>query len=390
MRIALMLACLLYTVSSGSVELPGTVDRTGQWTMLSPARAGLQADSWALLDRALAGDEFPGITSVLVAREGYLIYERYRDDEIDQPAAEILRDTRSATKTVTGMLIGIAIAQGHLGSVDDAVLPLFKDLAPHGHPDQRKAAISLKDLLTMSSLLECNDDNPYSSGNEERMYVTEHWARFVLDLPIKGFAPWMTKPQDSPYGRSFSYCTAGVYLLGAAIEKASGQALADFAAEHLERPLGINQVRWNRSPEGIGIGGGGTRYSSRDLLKLAELLRLGGRWGDRQLIPEAWVAQTLSVHLDARDDAGYGYLIWRISFPAGDDVHPVWAMTGNGGNYVLVDPQTDSVTVITSTAYNQRHAHPNTQRMYAELLLPVLRELAARAGEGDEEASRKH
>ncbi len=365
-----LLICLL-SFSAHAATLPEPVDRSGAWTLLTPEQSGVAAEQWAPLRQALDGEEYPGISSVLVARDGHLLYERYRDTDADGDSVALLRDTRSATKTVTGMLVGIAFDQGLFGAVDDPIMPLFADHRA-ANPDPRKAQTSFADLLTMSSLLECNDDNPYSSGNEERMYVTEDWTGFVLDLPIKGFAPWMSKPEDSPYGRSFSYCTAGVYLLGAAVQRVVGENLAEFAAKHLEGPLGIETVRWNQSPLGVGVGGGGTRYRSRDLLRLGELLRLGGRWGEQQVISAKWVEQTLSVQVNARDDADYGYLIWRFNYTVDDQQHRVWAMSGNGGNYVYIHPQSGSVAVITSTAYNQRYAHPNTQKMFAEMVLPVL------------------
>ena len=367
MRNAVMIFGLSLALGLPAAELPQPVDRTGHWSLLDAKDAGLADGSWQPLDQALDSEDYPGISSVLVAHDGYLIYERYREGD-----AEELRDTRSATKTVTAMLVGIAMAQELLGKPDDPVMPLFDDHRRLLHPDPRKDATSFKDLLTMSSLLDCNDDNPYSRGNEERMYVREDWTGFVLDLPIKGFAPWMTRPEDSPYGRSFSYCTAGAYLLGAAIERASGKSLAAFAAAYLERPLGIQSVRWNQSPLGVGIGGGGTRYRSRDLLKLGELLRLQGRWGDHQILPSHWARAMLTVQLEAREDAQYGYLIWRFDYPQKGRSHPVWAMSGNGGNYVFIDPATNSVAVVTSSAYNQRYAHPNSQRIYAEKVLPEL------------------
>ncbi|MFC5489129.1 hypothetical protein [Dokdonella soli] len=131
-------------------------------------------------------------------------------------------------------------------------------------------------------------------------------------------------------------------------------------------------MKWNFAPDGIAMGGGGTRYRSRDLAKLGELVVDGGRWHDRQLISKAWIAAATTPHAKARDDAEYGYLLWRLHFPLHGRDTPVWAMSGNGGNYVFMLPEQQLVAVVTSTAYNQRYAHPQSQEIFRDFILMAL------------------
>src|SRR5690606_33282257 len=208
MRLPLLATLLL-------LLLPATVPaKPPAWRLEPAADHGIDPAALAGMERAIAAGEFGQVTSVLVARDGVLVYERY----FDEGGAEARRDTRSATKTVAGMLAGIAQAEGRMRA-DAPVLPLLRR-PPPANPDPRKDAITAVDLMTMSSLLECDDWNQWSRGNEERMYLVEDWVGFYLDLPIQGFPAWMERPEDSPYGRSFRYCTAGVTTLGAAIQAA--------------------------------------------------------------------------------------------------------------------------------------------------------------------------
>ncbi|MFC4765452.1 serine hydrolase domain-containing protein [Dyella koreensis] len=338
------------------------------WVVADARTTHWDVARFAALEGKLADKTYKGITSILVVQDGKLVYEGY----FNGGSAEQLNDIRSASKSVTSWLVGAAIDRGLIPSVQAKVYSYFPDKQPVQHPDARKQAITLEDLLTMSSMWECDDENQFSSGNEERMYVSEDWLQFALDLPIKGFAPWMTKPADSPHGRAFSYCTAGAFTAGAVVERATHKPLSAFAAEVLEKPLGITQSHWNTSPLGIGMGGGGTRYRSRDLAKLGELALDDGRWKGRQIVSADWVHHMLTVHAQARDDADYGYLWWCFRFPVKGVDQPAWAMSGNGGNYVFVMPSQRLVAVVTSTAYNQRYAHPQTQEIFRDYILKAL------------------
>ncbi|HEX3679858.1 MAG TPA: serine hydrolase domain-containing protein [Galbitalea sp.] len=146
------------------------------------ARALVDAAAATALDRAIASGEFKQVTSVAVLQHNALIFEGYYGAATDTT----LHNTRSATKTITGALVGAAIERGYLKGDSAEILPFLADRQPLEHFDVRKARITVADLLTMSSPVECDDNNSFFAGNEERMYLVEDWPRFFLNLPIRG------------------------------------------------------------------------------------------------------------------------------------------------------------------------------------------------------------
>ena len=336
---------------------------------LSSATVAGAAENPAFSDltAAVRAGRYHEVTSVLVAQGEQLLYEKY----FDAGGAQALRNTRSATKTVTGMLVGAAIDRGLL-RLDAPVLGFLKDREPLEHPDPRKAAITVEDFLTMSSLLECDDENEYSRGNEERMYLVEDWVKFTLDLPIRGFPAWKPKPADSPYRRAWSYCTAGVTTLGAVLERSTHQPVADFANQVLFGPLGIHDLAWAFQPLGTAMTGGGLQLRSADLLKLGQLYLNGGRWHGRQLLTEAWVRRSLAPHANAREGTDYGYLWWLESFPVGARRVASCGMYGTGGNKIYLLPELQAVVVVTTTNFRVAGAGKLTDELLSSLIIPAL------------------
>jgi CubicO group peptidase (beta-lactamase class C family) len=288
----------------------------GGWPTASGAESGLSDARLHSLDAAIRSGEFKKIGSVVIARHGKLAYESYFDGD-----AATLRDTRSATKSITDVLIGIAIDEHKLSGVDAKVLALLPERARRmQNPDPRKSAITVGDFLTMSSPLECDDWNEFSRGNEERMYPVEDWAQFILDLPIHGRIRIGDKPETFPYGRFFSYCTGGVFTLSEVLEKATGERTDRYAHEKLFQPLGIANVEWVYSPMNVPQTGGGLRLTSRDLLKIAQLYLNGGQWQGKRIVSEMWVRDSTRPHARIDETTEYGYLWWLKSFKSGEKV----------------------------------------------------------------------
>jgi CubicO group peptidase (beta-lactamase class C family) len=338
------------------------------WSTASAADTALSDSRLHAVDAAIRSGEFKKIGSVLIARHGKLIYEAYFDGD-----AATLRDTRSATKSITDVLIGIAIDEHKLSGVDAKVLALLPEHASKiENPDPRKAAITVEDLLTMSSPLECDDWNDASRGNEERMYLVEDWTQFILDLPIRGRMRVGEQAETPPYGRYFSYCTGGVFTLSEVIGKATGARTDLYARDKLFRPLGITNVEWVYSPLNIPQTGGGLRLTSRDLLKIAQLYLNGGGWQGTRIVSQDWVHKSTQPHAQIDEATEYGYLWWLKSFKSGEKSYPAFFMSGNGGNKIVAIPSLDMAVVITSTNYNTHGMHEQTEKILTDYVLAAV------------------
>jgi CubicO group peptidase (beta-lactamase class C family) len=364
--LVVLLAAGRCTVTAQSSSSPES--RNDGLITAAPESVGVAAKPLHDMDAAVRAGEFKKIGSVLVARHGKLVFEDYFDGD-----AGTLRDTRSATKSITDMLVGIAISERKLSSVDARVLALLPERARKMQdPDPRKEKITVEDFLTMSSPLECDDWNDASRGNEERMYLVEDWAQFILDLPVRGRMHVGEQADPPKYGRYFSYCTGGVFTLSEVLQKATGERTDRYAQEKLFGPLGISDTKWVYSPLNVPQTGGGLRLSSRDLVKIAELYRSGGRWQGKSIVDEAWVKASTEAHAQIDDQTEYGYLWWLKSFQSGGKGYPAFFMSGNGGNKVAVFPGLDLTVVITSTNYGTRGMHEQTEKLLTDYILPAV------------------
>src|SRR5690606_34349406 len=319
------------------------------------------------LTEQIKQNEFKKMTSVLVGHKGKIVYQHY----FNQGGKNFKNDMRSASKSLTSLAIGLAIQDGLIKDVKQTVLPYFKDKMPIKNPDPRKSDITIEDLLTMSSLLECDDWNSASRGQEERMYIIEDWSKFILDLPIRGTAPWKKSPANSKYGRAAYYCTGGVQVLADIVERVSKQKMSDYLQTKLFKPLGIQAPEFSFTSMGITNGGGGMQMTSRDWLKIGQLMMNHGNYNNQSIINAEWInaSFTRRAVIEESQKIEYGYLWWIYNFEVGGQTITAFAAAGNGGNYMFMLPKLNAQVVITSTAYNTNYMHQQSLRILTEHII---------------------
>lgn len=302
---------------------------------------------------------FKKISSIIVIKSGKLLIEEYFNGE----TRATLHDVRSVGKSFASTLAGIAIHEHYLRS-EDQPLKEFYDLHGFKNYSPAKENVTLKDLLTMSSVFDGNDEDDRSPGNEENMYPTADWVKFALDLPARA----------NTMGKEWHYFTAGVILLGDILQKMVPGGLEQYAKDKLFTPLGIANYQWQYTPQKIPNTAGGIQMNVLDFAKYGQLYKNKGKWGSTQVIPAAWVDRTFTrqLQIGSRNQEYYGYLFWNKSFPVKDKLYEAFYCAGNGGNYIIVFKDQPLVIVITATAYGQSYAHPQVAKMIAEYILPAV------------------
>jgi len=331
------------------VYLPPVQANDG-WPTASLAEVGLKQAPLSqlagqILKANLEENSLP-IQSLLIARHGKLALEEY----FYGFSRERPHDTRSAGKTWATVLVGVARQHGASLSPETAVYPLFSQYKPFAHWDERKAKLTLLDLMTMTSGFACDDSNDNSPGQEDRMQSqTEQpdWYKYTLDLPMA----------NDPGGDKGVYCSADINLVGAVVRQATGKWLPDLFQQDFAQPLQINEYHLNLMPTGEAYMGGGLYMRPRDLLKLGQLYANGGAWNGKQVIDKGWVQQSTRRWSNLSDPLGmdhqYGFA-WHIyHFNLGGKVYRMYFAGGNGGQLVMVFPELDMVVSYNGGAYGE-------------------------------------
>ena len=287
------------------------------------------------------------IQSVIVARDGQVLLERYFRDR----RAGDLSNVHSVTKSVLATLTGIAIGNG-LVSTETTLRDVFAGELVGEPAAEGKAGITVEHLLTMTAGLDADSPNDI----DEIADRGESW----LDGPLS--APLRAEP-----GTTFIYNNGAAHVLGVLLARATRTPLARFAEERLFRPLGIDEYRWPTDPDGNALGYGHLELRPRDLLALGQLYLDAGR----DVLPADFVRAATTAHSPGGppEAVPYGYLWWLTD----DAGFPSFFAGGYGGQYVTVVPDLALVVVTTGDVDVFTETSRNLRRLVSEVVIPALR-----------------
>lgn len=343
---------------------------TDGWQMTTPPAVGLDAKVLADFDADIGEGRYGYVDSMLVIRQGKIAFERYygydygeiyrREASTRGPLVvgdltgpynyfndwwhpyyqdSTLHTMQSVTKSVTSVVVGIAVGRGEFPDLDTPVLEFFEQ-GSVANVDERKERMTIRHLLTMSTGFDWNEDVPYIDPENTWSALQEasDWVQFTIDRPM----------QREP-GEAFKYNSGATLILGHLFNLATGRDLEEYAVEHLFGPLGIDEYFWKRTPYGRADAQEGLYVSSRDIAKIAYLMLRQGRWENDQVLSEDWVKDSTDASIPVTEDRSweYGYKWWLIHYEFNGEDRVAFAGLGFGGQLPIVLPELDLVLVVT-------------------------------------------
>lgn len=310
---------LAFVLASGA---PLVAAQVVEAAAVPPAQAELDKSAFADVDRALS-EGLEDVQSVVVLQRGRVVYQFYRDGTSDRP-----RLVASVTKSALSTLVGIALGQGKLASLDQPVLAIMPEWAD-ANGDPRAAGITLRHLLTMTAGFEIGD-------NELVLQPRAAWARPLRAAP----------------GEVFGYDNAMVQLLAAIVEKATGMPVLEFARRELAEPLGIERFELLR----------GLRLRTLDMAKLGQLYLQKGVWNGKAIVPESYVMAATQPQTTGASpvNTSYGLMWWVI--PSKLERQTFMAV-GYGGQYIWVYSPLELVVAINSSVSAASNGRGQAQQL---------------------------
>lgn len=343
-----------------------TTTLSTDWEPDKPANVGMDEKTLLALDADLAAGKYSLVDSFGVYRCGKVVFERKYDHNYGQIYAKEaktrgplnarltgpynyfdpawhpyfhgtdLHSMQSVSKTVSSIILGIAITRGDFKAALDTPLLHYFDVAKVKNVDDRKRRITLRHVLTMTTGLDWNEENvPYDDPRSDSslMEATDDWVQYVID-----------RPMAKEPGKVFNYSSGVSELLAYIFQKETGQDIETYGAKYLFAPLDINYY-WKRTYRGVVDTEGGLYLNNAGLAKIGALYIHDGTWRGQQIVSKDWVKQSLAPFIPATDDYDYGFKWWLLHRK--DRQGYVWMARGFGGQRLMVFPEERFVAVFT-------------------------------------------
>jgi CubicO group peptidase (beta-lactamase class C family) len=329
--------------------------KTGDFTSKKANKNKLQLDE---MESLISDKTFVNTHGVVVSKKGKTIYEKY----FDGYNANTPHDTRSASKSLSSAVVGIAKDKGLFQSVNQSIF----DFIPADYQSfktDEKAKIDIKSLLTMSSGLDANDSKRNSAANENTYQPTPDWLKTVLS------ASMINEPNTHA-----NYGSANPFLLGIAMNSVVEEPLALFMDQNLFQPLGISNYIIQNDNVNQPYFGGGMYLTPSQMLTFGELYLNNGKHKGKQIISKAWVKSSFTNYRNlenVNDKNGYGYLWWHKEYTVNGRTIKSIEARGNGGQYIFIVPELQVVAVITSGNY-QSNKSQQPEAIFEQYILPAL------------------
>jgi CubicO group peptidase (beta-lactamase class C family) len=301
-----------------------------------------QRGAFAGMSQTIA-NSFTDVESVVVVRSGHVIFEYYKSGSNQ----DTLRSTESVTKSVLSLLVGIAIDQGAIASLDQPIAA-FLPAGTTTAIDANRQTVTVRHLLTMKAgfatsgrVSRADSDNP----------------QYLASRPVKA------QP-----GAEFLYDNLATNLLAIVLESATGQGAAEFARSKLFGPLGIDSFDWQKGPNGHNYGSSGLSLRTRDMAKLGQLMLQEGAWNEQQLISKSYANEAVQRQTSAGQPP-YGYMWW---LPPSGEAHQTFFASGFGGQLIWVHTPLDLVVATTATATESSQARGQAMNLIRENIFRLI------------------
>ena len=368
----ILMGCL---VAAGLVAcrsgLNGEIERVPDYQYQIPADLGdgwetasleaVECDSKAIsaMMAEIQDGGYENLHSILIVKDGKLVFEEY----FGGTNASRIGDVASITKSVTSILVGIAIDQGLIAGPDQSLSEFLPAYAAAIQGDGLKAKLKLDHLLSMTSGIEWDEETyPYGDSRNDATRMERHAdpVGFILNRPV------VREP-----GTQFQYSGANPMLLSAILQEASGMNVVSYARQTLFEPLGIDRYGWDSDEDGHTNTDGGLALRPRDMAKIGLLMLNQGQWEGVQIVSPEWVSASTQAHTTAAPGVQYGYLWWREKQPILLERVKTYFAAGYGGQLISVYPDQDMVVIFTSQLANHDRNTTRLITLRSKYLLPA-------------------